>query len=222
MSDGDNLLVLREAITRDIDVDTATFPGGYPGNIELALLDAVLSIRAKYGTWPTTGVGRRVMAYRELRASSQAGEVICDDLAVLADFDRDSLGDVVGRQEVSGVPKVDVIQNGARALADAGARHTADLKANPEDYKSAYTSVRGLGPVTWSYFGMLLGIQDVKADTMIRRYLSRQLGRTVNSDEARGLLLRAAEDLGLEPSALDHAIWRFERRAKPRKERSQS
>lgn len=222
MSDGDDLLVLREAITRDIDVAAATFPGGYPGNIELALLDAVLSIRAKYGTWPTTGVGRRVMAYRELRASSQAGEVICDDLAVLADFDRDNLGDVVGRQKVSGVPKVDVIQNGARALADAGARHAADLKANPEDYKSAYTSVRGLGPVTWSYFGMLLGIQDVKADTMICRYLSRQLGRTVNSDEARGLLLRAAEDLGLEPSALDHAIWRFERGAKPRKERSQS
>ena len=222
MGNGDDLLVLREAITHDIDVDTATFPGGYPGNIELALLDAVLSIRAKYGTWPTTGVGRRVMAYRELRASSQAGEVICDDLAVLADFDRDSLGDVVGRQKVSGVPKVDVIQNGARALADAGARHTADLKANPEDYKSAYTSVRGLGPVTWSYFGMLLGIQDVKADTMICRYLSRQLGRTVNSDEARGLLLRAAEDLGLEPSALDHAIWRFERGVKPRKKRSQS
>lgn len=81
--------------------------------------------------------------------------------------------------------------------------------------------MRGLGPVTWSYFGMLLGIQDVKADTMIRSYLSRQLGRTVNSEEARRLLLRTAEELGLKPSALDQAVWRFERDIKPRKKRSQ-
>lgn len=110
MSDSDDLRVLRQAITRDIDVDTATFPGGYPWNIELALLDAVLSIRARYGTWPTTGVGRRVVAYRVLRgAASPPAEVICDDLAVLATFDRASLSDAVGRQKISGVSKVDAI-----------------------------------------------------------------------------------------------------------------
>ena len=118
---------------------------------------------------------------------------------------------VCGHQKIAGVPKVDVIQTGARALVDAGVRHAADLQATNEDHKKAYTSVRGLGPVTWSYFGMLLGTSDVKADTMIVRYVSRQLRRVVESGEARRMLLLVAERLRQEPRALDHAVWRFER-----------
>jgi hypothetical protein len=195
----DDLGVLFQAIERDIDIAFAKWPGGYPGNIELALLDAV------------SGVGKRVLAYRELRGISELASSPCDDLAVLAAFDTGSLKKVCGHQKIAGVPKVDVIQTGARALVDAGVRHAADLQATNEDHKKAYTSVRGLGPVTWSYFGMLLGTSDVKADTMIVRYVSRQLRRVVESGEARRMLLLVAERLRQEPRALDHAVWRFER-----------
>jgi hypothetical protein len=39
--------------------------------------------------------------------------------------------------------------------------------------------LRGLGPVTWDYFLMLLGTPGVKADTWIVRFAADALGRHV-------------------------------------------
>lgn len=44
--------------------DLPVWPGGWPGQIEAALLDAVFSIRARYGS-PTTGVRAVVSRWRE-------------------------------------------------------------------------------------------------------------------------------------------------------------
>jgi len=61
--------------------------------------------------------------------------------------------------------------------------------------------------VTWSYFGMLLGKPDVKADTWVLRFVRSAVGHSVGSADAKVLVTRAAEMLGVDPTQLDHAIW---------------
>jgi hypothetical protein len=75
----------------------------------------------------------------------------------------------------------------------------------------------GLGEVTAEYFAMLLGHPGVKADTMIRRFVSKALTRAglpaVGRQEAHRLVKAAheADGRGENLTRTDHAIWRFER-----------
>ena len=128
---------------------------------------------------------------------------------VLAAYEWDALADAIGNQQklAGGTPKALAIVQAAQNLVAAGVRHAADLMRPTEDHKNAYTSVYGLGTVTWSYFLMLLGIPDVKADTWIMRFVAGALGRPTSATESRGLLHRAASELRVSPTALDHAIW---------------
>ena len=66
---------------------------------------------------------------------------------------------------------------------DAGVVKPADLDVNSTEHKRAYVGVKGFGPVTWIYFGMLLGHTDVKADVHIRGFVTRAVGRKVDHDE---------------------------------------
>lgn len=61
---------------------------------------------------------------------------------------------------------------------------------------------------------MLNGLPGVKADRMIRRFVTRALdwSRPINAQEASELVEAAATEIGVEYSTLDHAIWRFEAR----------
>jgi len=47
---------LSEYVRRELPAPWPAFRGGYPDEVEAALLDAVLSIRSTHGTSPTTGV----------------------------------------------------------------------------------------------------------------------------------------------------------------------
>ncbi len=51
------------AVRRLVAMDRSGWPGGYPSEIEAALLDTVLSVRARYGQ-ENTGVRKRVSKYR--------------------------------------------------------------------------------------------------------------------------------------------------------------
>ncbi len=76
------------------------WPGGWPDQVEFALIDAVLSIRSRYGG-PTTGVRRRVGLYREHRAPETP-----DDLPVLGALDPERLATLLRtRQRTSGTLK---------------------------------------------------------------------------------------------------------------------
>jgi len=78
-----------------------------------------------------------------------------------------------------------------------------------DEQRSAYLATPGGGPVTWSYFGMLLGQQDSKPDTWLQRYALQALGVTPSPESTRMLVNAAASEVGVEPSRLDHAIWRY-------------
>lgn len=198
---------LVDFITAELPRDTWTpWPGGWAGQIEAALIDAVLSISARYGS-DTNGVRGAVARYRTAVGSERP-----DDLARLAHHDPEVLQGILNDQRISGRTKASAILEAANNLLDIGVKTAADL--NPQDpaQKNAYVSVHGLGWVTWEYFGMLLGKPGIKADRWIVRFVSRALGRDVSAAEAKSLLVDAADALSATPTELDHAIWAYERR----------
>jgi hypothetical protein len=186
------------------------WPGGYPGQIEAALLDAVLSIRARYGK-PTTGVRARVERWRDIRG----GEV--DDLAEFAAYDPNQLAALLpNRQRIAGRLKTAAVVEASQRLTDAGVRHAAQLKVDNGAHRDAYMGVRGLGPVTWAYFAMLLGHPGVKADTWVLRFVHDALGREVTPGDAERLVGTSALRMGRSRTLMDYAIWSYLRRPRSR------
>jgi hypothetical protein len=203
----------------------APWPGGWPNQIELAVLDAVFSIRARYGKAATetkgaTGVRRVLDNWRCHRHESDL-----DDLQALADFRNkpDELARMLDSQsKTAGRLKAGVAAEVAhRFITGDGihVRHAAqfpDVGEQQDELHKRWVTTPGLGPVTWSYLCMLLGHPDVKADVMITRYLQRvlELDRPPSSKEARSIVKQAAEGLddpNVSATDLDHAIWSFER-----------
>ncbi len=173
------------------------------------MLDSVFSIRARYGG-ETTGVRAVVKNWRQHRGAAR------DDLGALAEFvgeEKELFGILQNRQRLgSGPSKAAAAASAAEALRGAGVRSSGDLKGT-DDQRRAWCSVTGLGDVTWSYFQMLLGVQGVKADVMVMRFVADALERkTVRSQEARELVLAAAERMKVDATELDHAIWSWQRK----------
>ncbi len=92
-----------------------------------------------------------------------------------------------------------------------GLVHAADF-TGAGDQRAAYLGVKVCGRVTWPYFGMLLGTPDSKPDTWIMRYVRAVLGEKTSTERARELINQAADELGVNASRLDHAIWSYARR----------
>lgn len=87
---------LVDSINQNVSQDLYNWPGGWPDQIESALLDAVFSIQARYGG-PDSGVRAVVKRWREWRGTP------ADDLRELARQDPEALADIVkNRAKVSG------------------------------------------------------------------------------------------------------------------------
>lgn len=197
---------IRATVTEMHDV-----PDGWPGNVELALIDAVLSIRAVYGVTADTGVRGAIKRYK-----TESGRDSWDDLSVLGGVESVWLQEVLANKQKTGrVPKAEAIVSAAGRLADSGARHAADIDRNSAEQRNAYCGTRGLGPVTWDYFLMLVGHDGVKADTLVTRFVAEALGRKLGDREVSRLVTEAAKKLEIPASALDHSIWRH--MSRPRK-----
>ncbi|WP_299449229.1 hypothetical protein [uncultured Serinicoccus sp.] len=216
MTTTDDVTRLQRAVETELPRPWTEWPGGWPDEVEAALLDAVLSIRARYGR-EDTGVRGAIERYRR-----EVGGGPIDDLPRLANFDAGRLAEVLrNEQRTSGRPKAQAIVEAARSLVDAGLRSAVDLDL--ETHKRAYTRVHGLGWITWEYFTMLLGQPGAKADTWVVRWVSQQLNRDVSSKEVRSLLGEVATQLSdgetNSPHALltrlDHQIWRTARSTQP-------
>ncbi len=204
----DDVRALRTYVAEHLGDELIKWPGGRPGEAEVALVDAVMSIRARYGRGgdAPTGVHRAVAAYRRLRGTRPL-----DDLGALAALDPAVLARSVGSQRTGGVLKAEAIVRAAAALVAAGAAHADRLRIDDYRQKRAYTSVQGLGWVTWEYVGMLLGQPGVKADRWVVQAVARAVGRRVTAAEAREIVLATAEDMDENATRLEHALWAFER-----------
>lgn len=198
---------LDDYITAALGNGFQAWPGGWPGEIEAALVDAVFSIRARYGG-PESGVRGVVKRWRE--RDGRTGKI--DDLEALAAADPvEFVNTVNNAAKASGRLKGEIVVDAAKALTAVGLRHASDF-TNSKEQKNAYLSVKGCGSVTWSYFGMLLGAADVKADTWIVRFVEQALARPVRPEEARELLATVATARDVSATALDHAVWEYARR----------
>lgn len=204
-SDLDRLLVAIAAIP----TPWKKWPGGYD-RMDLALVDAVMSIRFRYGrerqdgSW--TGARGAVLRYEEYSEHVDATE----RMRHLADQHPAALEKVLNRQKVhAGKTKAFAIVEAANRFAAIGVTEPAHLRPDDAEHKERYTGVSGLGPVTWEYLTMLLSHDGVKADTWITEFVGRAIQRRVLSEFAGALVKEAAQKLGVGQKELDHAIWSY-------------
>lgn len=195
------------------------WPGGRPGQVEAALIDSVLSIRAAYGRAAddgraATGVHRSIDRYAAANAAP------LDDLERLAAMDPAHLAELLGNQQKTAQrTKASAIVEAAANLVAVGVRRAADVQVDDPAQMHAWTKVKGLGSVTWKYFAMLLGAPGVKADTWIIRFVRQALGRPVDAKTAERLVKKAATEFGKSATELDHAIWAHARSTGRRRRR---
>lgn len=194
-------------------------PKGYTDSLALCAIDSVYSLRARY-----TSVVRVLDRYRAARRA-QGADPASDSGPDLTAF-IDEVGgpaafasDVVHNQTKApgtNILKAATLHEAVRALAAAGCTTTVELRDAGIDTldraSTAWRGTKGLGQVSWDYFLMNAGIDGVKADTMVRRFvtLALEADATVGIDRARAAVAGAAETFGVTSRTLDHAIWRYQ------------
>ncbi|MET3808381.1 hypothetical protein ABIB25_005410 [Nakamurella sp. UYEF19] len=109
----------------------------------------------------------------------------------------------------------------AEGLASLGIRSTADPREaakDPDrlaDAEEVWTKAVGQGSgITWRYGLMLAGVDGVKPDRMIKRFVADALGmnwKKMTALFAQSAVIEAAAALHLTATALDHAIWSWQR-----------
>ncbi|MDJ0396286.1 hypothetical protein QMK17_23555 [Rhodococcus sp. G-MC3] len=189
--------------------EPALWTPGWPEEVEAALLDAVFSARASYGG-PETGVRRVVSRWRAHRGLDRL-----DDLGALVAFaDRpDELAEILGnRQRVAGnsTTKAEAVLLTATALHNLGVRTTEDL--DDDAHRTAFTAVTGVGTKTWECVLFMAGRRTLDSLLHFIAFTSAGVGRTLSGAETEILMQVTAEDMGVELAALEHAVWRYQRR----------
>lgn len=222
MTDNSDVERLAEACLSQLGPKSEWFrPAGYPDSLALCIIDSIQSTGAHY-----TSVLNVVKRYRELRGSAAATDGTTE---LLASFDQ--LGGVRGWAEKVGnfkpastrqgaSLKAAVMHDVAQKLHDAGVRTASDfrehgeLAADNEDRRHAlkklWTSAEAQrSGITFEYALMLAGLPGVKSDRMVLRFVEAATGRTDLTPTTCATLVRdAANHLGVDATALDHAIWR--------------
>jgi hypothetical protein len=189
------------------------WPGGWPDEIEAAVLDAVFSMQAVYSERPDAGPRGVVGAWRIHRGGGKVDNL--DELAAFVGLDEELIS-IVGNESRGNrgrTLKAALAAEAAANLVQCDIFTAAEFREAEarQSLKRAWTSVVGLGSVTWEYLGMLLGRPGVKADVMIRRFVANAIEQDdVSADRARLLIVATAHQLAADLTALDHAIWHYQ------------
>jgi hypothetical protein len=70
--------------------------------------------------------------------------------------------------------------------------------------------IKGLGPAVYRSLVMRLGVDTIKPDVHVLRFVSTAIGRRVSQDEAVASLETVARRLGTSARTLDRSIWAFQ------------
>jgi hypothetical protein len=193
----------------------AKWPGGWPGDIEAALVDAVFSARAVYRSKRNRGVYARVVAWRDSRRrvtfSLEALLAEIDDAGIpnwARDFGNEQWSPRRPATAPGGRLKAATVRQAASALLAENISVDRDITLeNVGAVKRTLRTVPGVGYATVNYFLMLLGAPGVKPDTMVRRFLNDAAGHEFSVAQADRTVTYAADQLNVQPHELDHAIW---------------
>lgn len=207
-----NVDALLKAIAELDDEFFQAYRGGWPGQVSVALVDAVYSIQATYDSeHPERGVLNRVKKLRSQRPEVE------DDLGALINLGEERLRDIMGNGKTSQRYKSECVIEAAHNFValDPSVRSSADFTTERlGELQAAYVQVRGLGRVTFDYFVMNLGVPGIKADTLLTRFVARHAygdeNRKISTNEVVALVTKAWEtdSRGAENlSHFEHALW---------------
>jgi hypothetical protein len=194
------------------------WPGGWPGDIESALIDAVFSARAVYKTAQEKGVHARVTAWQATRArSSYSLPALIDEIdgagieAWAVSFGSSQVSPRRPTSAPGGATKAAAVRQAAQLLSDQDLKEASRIASESLTLaRSTLRSVPGIGYATANYFTMLLGWPGMKPDSLVHRFLRRAIGKDSTNADAEVLVTEAAKSLGILPRDLEHAIWAFE------------
>jgi hypothetical protein len=196
----------------------SAWPGGWPDDIEAALVDSVFSARAVYHSKWGRGIYPKVVSWANGRdrTSFSLKELLTEIDAVGVS----AWALLLGNEQLSprrpasapeGSSKAATVRQAAALLTENGISAAAQITAtNAVTVKQTLRAVPGIGYATVNYFLMLLGAPGVKPDRMIHRFLKDATGHGFTNAEAERTISIAAQTLGVQPQELDHVIWRFE------------
>jgi len=100
-----------------------------------------------------------------------------------------------------------------RNVTDLGALRAWAVASTADEFVGR---IKGLGTAVYHGLVMRLGVETVKPDVHILRFVSDAIGRPVNELEAVQALEQAARRLGLSPRTLDWSIWEYQRSLRSR------
>lgn len=206
-------------ITEDLgDPSAWIVPVEFPNSLALCALNSVYSLNNL-----SAAAGNVLARYRAFRptADTDSGPDLLEAMDS-AGGPRDFAANILRNERPlarSNRMRSEGIYEGLSRLAalDAAVTTTEHLRKAVVDgstaAQNAWLSVKGFGPLAWSYLIMNAGVgSETKPDVMIQRYLARALGEIKGPGPARTreLLQLAAIQLSVEPRDLDRAIWRYE------------
>lgn len=210
-------------------IDRLHRPPGYR-HLGLSILDAVLSLRLRYSR-----ASRRLEYYCSMNDDIDWNDLdsgveehdVPALLERLGSMTSDQIGEVFGRLKAPGTqrPRLDVVVEIAetlRCMQPAVLTHRdfrAAVQTSQDEVARRLMAIHGVGPAAWRYLIVLNRLPAAKPDTMIVRWVRRELGdrvTTYRSPEAIGRLFEmaaraAAESApGLDVRTADHLVWRRE------------
>jgi hypothetical protein len=95
-----------------------------------------------------------------------------------------------------------------RNVTDLAALKAWAVASSTDDFVG---HIKGLGTAVYHGLVMRLGVETVKPDVHILRFVSDAIGRPVNELEAVKALEQVAQRLDLSPRTLDWSIWEYQR-----------
>lgn len=201
-------------------------PDGYPDSLALCILDAIWSMGVRYRSVENVLARYRAWLEESRRgdAASRSGQQLVEDIHAAGGPDVFARAVVDNRCLTSsrnGILKSEAVLVAAGRLGARCVSTAADVRArhHETEVKKAWISVTGQrSGISWHYLLILAGVEDIKADRMICRFVSDAAGpgRSVTPQEAydavtgaHSLLRQETPKLSLR--GLDHAIWNAQR-----------
>jgi hypothetical protein len=200
-------------------------PEGYPNSLALCIVDSVQSTGVKYPS--VVNVVNRYRTYRTGQGGRASTDSASDLLATFAELGgHEAWAQRIGNgnrtsTHATAPLKSFAIEEAAKAMVGNGVESAQDLREAAEapgrisDIADAWRGVKAQSSgVTWHYVQMLAGIQGIKPDRMIARFVAKALGLPVNkiaSSFSVEILTQVAKELGMTATELDHAIWNYQR-----------
>lgn len=192
-------------------------PDGYPNSLALCIIDSIYSTGSHYSS-----VVNVIERYKNIPGGECHG---AKDLAGSIQKAGGARGWATSiaknlkpaHTRPDAPLKADIIEQAVALMAELGIDTVPDLVSAVGESLTDNCVYRGWkrlpsqsSGVTYNYLLILAGMQSVKPDRMVLRFLADALGEVADLEGTRAvaLLTETAKAMDVEPRALDHIVWR--------------